>query len=441
MQHALRLGVAGLGTVGASLVRLVQRHGNELAVRSGRAVVIQAVSARSRGRDRGVDLSAMRWEDDPVALARAEDIDVFVELMGGAEGSALASVNAALDAGKHVVTANKALLAAHGGALARKAEAMGVSLNFEAAAAGGIPIIKTLREALAGNTISRVYGILNGTCNYILTRMEREGLSFDACLAEAQRLGYAEADPTFDIDGHDTAHKLALMTAIAFGSEIDAEAIYVEGIRSITSADIEAADELGYRIKLLGVATRSDSGIEQRVHPTMVPKSSPIARIDGVTNAVAVEADFVGRLVLQGPGAGGDATASAVMSDIADLARGDLIGTFGRPATALAPYRRATMPRHEGGYYIRLSVYDRPGAFAAIAGRMAEQGISLESIVQRRRAPRSDAPEHPVPLEPQPVVLVTYDTAEAQVKAALANVTADGHIAEQPQVIRIEPLA
>jgi homoserine dehydrogenase len=441
MNQVLRLGVAGLGTVGASLLRLTQRHANELALRCGRPVVVTAVTARDRFRDRGVDLSTVTWHEDPMSLAQSPDIDVFVELMGGSDGPAADSVRAALDAKKHVVTANKALLAKHGGELARCAESNGVSLNFEAAAAGGIPIIKTLRESLAGNRVGRVYGILNGTCNYILTRMEREGIAFDACLAEAQRLGYAEADPTFDVDGFDTAHKLALLTAIAFGTEIDADSIYVEGIRSITTADIEAADELGYRIKLLGVATRTESGIEQRVHPTMVPKSSPIARVDGVTNAVAVEADFVGRLVLSGPGAGGDATASAVMSDIADLARGDVVGTFGRPAHTLQPYQQAVMRAHAGGYYIRLAVYDRPGAFASIAKRMAENNISLESIVQRRRAPKADAPEHPRPMEPQPVVLITYETTESQVKEALDLITADGHIAERPQMIRIEQLA
>lgn len=442
MNHSvLRLGVAGLGTVGASLIRLVARHGRDIGVRSGRMIAVTAVAARDRSRDRGVDVSDCAWFDDPVALARSPEIDVFVELMGGAEGAAREAVEAALAAGKHVVTANKALLARHGAALAALAEAQGVSLNFEAAAAGGIPIIKTLRESLAGNRVARVYGILNGTCNYILTRMEREGLSFETCLAEAQRLGYAEADPTFDIDGFDTAHKLSLLAAIAFGNRIDADAVYVEGIRSITTADIEAADELGYRIKLLGVASRSDTGFEQRVHPTMVPKSSPIARVDGVTNAVAVEADFVGRLVLSGPGAGGDATASAVMSDIADIARGDIVGTFGRPASALEPYRQAAMRAHEGGYYIRLSVYDRPGAFASIAQRMAENGISLESIVQRRRAPRADAPEHPTPMAPQPVILITYDTTEAQIKDALDRISVDGHIAERPQMIRIEQFA
>jgi homoserine dehydrogenase len=359
-----------------------------------------------------------------------------VELMGGGNGVALDSVRAALSAGKHVVTANKALLAEHGLSLARQAEEAGVSLNFEAAAAGGIPIIKTLREALAGNTIARVYGILNGTSNYILTRMEQEKMSFGDCLADAQRLGYAEADPTFDIEGYDAAHKLALLTAIAFGTAIDAKSIYVEGISSITSADIEAADDLGYRIKLLGVACRTESGIEQRVHPTMVPKSSAIARIDGVTNAVAVEADFVGQLVLSGPGAGGEATASSVMSDIADIARGDRMGTFGRPVTSLEPYRQAEIRRHEGGYYIRLSVYDRPGAFAAIARRMADHNISLESIVQRHRNSKDGNNAAP----PVPVILITYETTEVAIREALDGILRDGHIADAPQMIRIEQL-
>ena len=441
MNTPLRLGVAGLGTVGASLVRMIDRHGNDLAVRCGRPITVSGVSARTRNRDRGIDVSRAAWFDDPVALARDPGIEVFVELMGGAEGAAAESVAAAIDAGKHVVTANKALLAAHGADLARRAEAKGVSLNFEAAAAGGIPIIKTLRESLAGNTVNRIYGILNGTSNYILTRMEQEGLSFEDCLAAAQRLGYAEADPTFDIGGFDAAHKLAVLTAIAFGTEIDAEAIYVEGITAIRTADIEAADELGYRIRLLGIASRTDTGIEQRVHPAMVPKSSTIARIDGVTNAVAVEADFVGQLVLSGPGAGGEAPASSVMSDNADIARGDRIGTFGRPASVLEPYRRAAMQTHEGGYYVRLAVYDRPGAFAAIARRMADRGISLESIVQRRRAPKSAAPGHLAPEEPQPVIMITYETTEEAIRAALDTIRSDGHIAEEPQMIRIEELA
>jgi homoserine dehydrogenase len=348
MNAPLRLGVAGLGTVGSALVRLLDRHGNDLAVRCGRPITVAGVSARDRHRDRGIDVSRAAWFDDPLALARDPGIDVFVELMGGAEGAAAESVrSAAIDAGKHVVTANKALLAAHGVALARRAEAKGVSLNFEAAAAGGIPIIKTLREALAGNTVHRIYGILNGTCNYILTRMEQEGLSFEPCLADAQRLGYAEADPTFDIGGHDTAHKLAILTAIAFGCEVDAEAIYVEGISSITPADLEAADELGYRIKLLGVAARTDSGIEQRVHPDHGAEVVRDRPVDGVTNAVAVDGRFRRPIVLVGPGAGGGATASAVMPTSPTSPRGDRVAPFGAAgnrARAL-PARADARPR------------------------------------------------------------------------------------------------
>ncbi len=440
MAQALRLGLAGLGTVGASLLRLIAQNGLELTERCGRTLVVTGVSALSRAKERPADIRHIAWFADPVALARDPGNDVFVELIGGAGGIAEAAVRAAIAAGKHVVTANKAMLAASGQDLAEAAEAKGVSLNFEGAIAAAIPIVKTMRESLAGNIVTRVYGILNGTCNYILTRMSDEGLDFATCLKEAQRLGYAEADPAFDIEGHDTAHKLAILTAIAFGTRIDAEAIYVEGIASITPEDLEAADELGYRLKLLGIASRTETGIEQRVHPAMVPKSSIIASIDGVTNAVAVESDFAGQLVLSGPGAGGAATASAVLSDLADIARGVRVPTFGKPATALAPHRRAAMRTHEGGYYIRLTVHDRPGAFAAIATRMAERNISLESIVQRRRTPHADAPEHLRPNAPQPVFLITYETTEEAIREALNEIYRDGHIAAAPQLIRIEPL-
>ncbi len=441
MDKQLRLGIAGLGTVGASLVTLLQDKAEALAARGGRDLVIAAVSARDQTKDRGLDLSGSAWFTDPVELAKSPNVDVFVELIGGANGPAEESVRAALAAGKHVVTANKALLAKHGVALARLAEEKNVSLNYEAAVAGGIPIVKTMRESLAGNDINRVYGILNGTCNYILTRMEREGLSFAECLADAQRLGYAEADPTFDIEGFDAAHKLAILTSLAFGSEIDADAMYVEGITSITTADIEAADELGYRIKLLGVAQRTDSGVEQRVHPTMVPKSSAIAQIEGVLNAVAVEGDIVGEVVLVGPGAGGNATASSVVGDIVDIARGDQIATLGRPAGKLTPYQQAKMRLHEGGYYIRLSVHDRPGAFASIAAIMAEEDISLESIVQRRRAVRDAAPGAIAPAEPQPVIMITYETNETAVKKALKAIAERNVISDAPQMIRIEKLS
>jgi homoserine dehydrogenase len=434
MAEALRVGIAGLGTVGGSVARVLRDKAAELTRQCGRAIVVSAVSARDAKRDRGVDLSAVKWFDDPVKLAQTADIDVFVELIGGEEGPARACVKAALEAGRHVVTANKALLAKHGVALAEIAEKKGVLLNYEAAVAGGIPVIKTMREAMAGNSVSRVFGILNGTCNYILTRMEAEGLSFEDCLADAQRLGYAEADPTFDIEGNDTAHKLAILTSLAFGTKIAADSIYLEGISNITQADIRAAGELGYRIKLLGVAQRTDSGIEQRVHPTMVPTASVIAQVNGVTNAVAIETDILGELLLSGPGAGGNATASAVVGDIADIAKsrpGFQHGpVFGRPARELAPYKKAQMRAHAGGYFIRLTVHDRIGVFAAIAKRMAENDISLESIVQH-----ADGLEV---AQQKTVILVTHETTESAVRKAVESVTKDGHLTSKPQVIRIE---
>jgi homoserine dehydrogenase len=434
----LRIGIAGLGTVGASVLRILRRRENALADRCGRAIRVTAVCARDRNRDRGVDLDGLSWFDDPVALASSPDIDCLVELIGGSDGPAKASVEAALAAGKSVVTANKALLAHHGVALAELAEANNVALAFEASSAGGIPVVKTLREALAGNTVTRLHGILNGTCNYILSRMELEGLTFEACLKDAQRLGYAEADPTFDVEGLDTAHKLAILTSLAFGTRIDSEAIHVEGISSITPLDLKMADELGYRIKLLGVAERTKTGIEQRVHPTMVPKSSAIAQVMGVTNAVTIDADAVREITLVGPGAGGDPTASAVVSDIADVARGVAGQPFGLPVARLEVATRAQMQRHEGGYYIRLAVADRPGAAAAIATRMAEADISLESIVQRRSEVAALRDPSGRSGAPVPVVLITYATSEAAIRAALEKVTADGHVAEAPQVIRIE---
>jgi len=438
MNASLRIGVAGLGTVGAAVVRILKRQDNALSQRCGRAIRVTAVSARDRGRNRGIDLSGVRWFDDPVGLARSDDVDCVVELIGGEDGPAKDAVEAAIGAEKHVVTANKALIARHGLALARAAEARGVTLAFEASAAGGIPVIKTLREALPGNAVQRLYGILNGTCNYILSRMEFEGLTFAACLADAQRLGYAEADPTFDVEGYDTAHKLAILTSLAFGTEIDAEAVYVEGIAAIAPLDLKMAGELGYRIKLLGVAERTRTGIEQRVHPTMVPKSSAIAQVMGVTNAVTIDADAVKELTLIGPGAGGEATASAVVADVADIAARSARAPFGRPVDRLEKGRRAPMQRHEGGYYIRLTVHDRPGVAAGVATRMAEGDISLESILQKRSETAATKDPHGRSGAPVSLVLITYAAAEAAIRAALDNIATDGLVSEAPQVIRIE---
>jgi len=437
MVAPLKVGLAGLGTVGAAVIRLIRDNQEALAARCGRPVEVVAVTARAKTRDRGVDLTSLRWFDDPVALARDPGIDVFVELMGGDGDPAKTAIEAALGAGKSVVTANKALLARHGVALAALAEKGQVALNFEAAVGGGIPIIKALREGLAGNSIGRVYGILNGTCNYILTRMEQEGLSFADCLKDAQRLGYAEADPTFDIEGFDTAQKLAILASIAFGTRVESEAVYVEGISSITSADLAAADELGYRIKLLGVAVKTETGIEQRVHPTMVPRESAIAQVMGVTNAVTIDAEGFPPITLVGPGAGGAATASAVVADIGDIARGTRVAPFGRPSAALAEAGRAPMQKHEGGYYIRLLAVDKPGTAATIATRLAEQQISLESIVQRHLGPEGGTDAKAVNV-PVPVILITYATTEDAVRRALAAVKADKVITGEPQLIRIE---
>jgi homoserine dehydrogenase len=433
MQSPLRIGLAGLGTVGVAVLRLLERQAEALTSRTGCKIIVTGVAARDKSKDRGLDLRDITWFDDPVALAMSERVDLFVELIGGGDGPALAAAEAALRAGKSCVTANKALLAKHGMRLARLAEENGVALAFEASVAGGIPIVKTLREGLAGNSIERVYGILNGTCNYILTRMEQEELSFEQCLKDAQKLGYAEADPAFDIGGFDTAHKLAILTSLAFGTIVDANAIAVEGIESISLADLEGAAELGYRVKLLGVARRTPEGIEQRVHPTMVPKSSAIAQVMGVTNAVTIDADAVHELTLVGPGAGGEATASAIVADIADIARGVRSPPFGLPLAALVEARHAPMQMHKGGYYVRLSVFDRKGAAAAIATRMAEHDISLESIVQRVRPGSGE----PMP-EAVPVILITHATHEMAIREALQAVVADGFLAEKPQVIRIE---
>lgn len=434
MADSLRIGIAGLGTVGSSLVRILQQRSNELAITCGRAIEITAVSARDRSRDRGIDLKGIAWFDTPEELAEKADIDVFVELIGGASGQAEKSVRAALARGLHVVTANKALLAKHGVELAVLAEDKGALLNFEAAVAGGIPIIKALRESLTGNHVSRIYGIMNGTCNYILTKMEKEGLSFEACLKEAQRLGYAEADPAFDIEGNDTAHKLAILTTLAFGSQISADDIYLEGITNISIEDIQAAADLGYRIKLLGVAQVTESGIEQRVHPTMVPLDSVIAQVDGVTNAVAVESDILGELLMVGPGAGGNATASAVLGDIADIAKSrpgqQKVPVLGRPAKSLTEYRRAKMKSHEGGYFIRLTVKDKAGVFASIATRMAENNISLESIVQHSRVPMEGGAQN--------IILVTHATMEDAIRKAVKAIKSEKYLVSEPQVIRIE---
>lgn len=430
MSEALRVAVAGLGTVGAETVRLLAERRDAIASHAGRPVDVVAVSARDRGKDRGVDLSRVDWAEDPMALAARDDVDVVCELIGGSEGVAKNLVEAAMGSGKSVVTANKALLAHHGSDLAGRAEAGGVTLAYEAAVAGGIPIIRALREGLVINEVSRVYGILNGTCNYILTAMRESGRAFDDVLAEAQELGYAEADPTFDVDGIDAAHKLALLSALAFGHAVDFGAVHTEGIRSVSALDIAYAEEFGYRIKLLGIAERTEEGVRQRVHPCMVAKHAPIAQVEGVFNAVMAEGDAVGTTLHYGRGAGAGPTASAVIGDVVDIASGRGAPVFGRPADALVANRQAPWETMRGGYYVRLMVIDRPGVLADVTAIMRDQNISLESMVQRGRDPH----------EKVPVALTTHEVDEAAMRKALAEIGKLDAVQEPPAMIRIVDL-
>ncbi len=425
---SLRIGIAGLGTVGASVARIIVEQDEALAARCGRRLELKAVSARKKNKSRGFNMSGVDWFDDPIALARTGPIDLFIELMGGEGDPAKASVEAALARGIPVVTANKALLAHHGVALANAAEAKDLALNFEAAVAGGIPIIKALREGLGANRISRVYGILNGTCNYILTTMEASGRTFNDVLAEAQKLGYAEADPTFDIGGMDTAHKLSLLAAVAFSSAPALDSIHVEGIQRITPLDIAFAREFGFRIKLLGLATRTANGIEQRVHPAMVPLGTPLADVDGVFNAVVAEGDLVGKSVYEGRGAGAGPTASAVMSDVLDIARGVHLPAFGAPAIKISRPGIVPISEHTGACYLRFTVIDRPGVIAVLSRCLADQAISIESMLQRSRSPG----------EAVPVVMITHEAQEGAMSKALSAVVATGTVMEQPCMVRIE---
>ncbi len=429
MTRPLSVGVAGLGTVGTGVLRLLRDNAELITARAGRPIAVTAVSARDRTREREVPTSGLRWYDDPVALAFDPALDVVVELIGGAEGPARDLVHAALAAGKPVVTANKALLAVHGAALAQQAGEAGAALAFEAAVAGGIPAIKALREGLAGNRIDRIAGILNGTCNYILSAMRERGREFADVLAEAQRLGYAESDPSFDVDGIDAAHKLAILAALAFNRPVDFAAVHIEGIRGVSALDIAFATELGYRIKLLGIARRTEAGIESRVHPCMVPQAAPIARVDGVLNAVVAEGDFVGRVMLEGRGAGAGPTASAVVADLIDLARGRATPVWGAESAMLADLPAVPMSAHVGAYYLRLMVVDRPGVIADVTAALRDAGVSLESMLQRGRAPG----------EAVPVVLVTHESNEAAMHRALDQIAAFDTVLEPPASIRIEP--
>ena len=428
MNGPLRIGIAGLGTVGTGVVEIFNSNNVEISARSGRDVVVTAVSARDKKKIRNVNVDGFEWFDNATQLADQDDVDVILELIGGSDGVAKVLTENALNNGKHVVTANKALIAHHGIALSEIAEKNHVCLSFEAAVAGGIPIVKALRDGLAANKIERIYGIMNGTCNYILTNMAKSGQTFTNILNEAQVLGYAETDPSFDVDGIDTAHKLAILASIAFGTEIDFSSIHIEGIRQVSPIDIKLAEKLGYGIKLLGVAKKTLNGIEQRVHPCMVPINSPINHVSGVFNGVVVDGDAVGTSIYEGRGAGAGPTASAVIADIIDIARGLHIPSFGVPVKSLMSPQTVAMSQHYGPYYVRLMVVDAPGVFSEIAGYLRDHNVSMESILQQSRDLG----------EPVPVVMTVHETKEADMVKTLNDISNIGAVVEYPTMIRIE---
>ncbi len=428
MNSPLRVAIAGLGTVGSSVVQLIEQQQSLLQQRCHRAIKIVAVSARQRATKRVVSIQPYQWYDNPVAMASEAEADVIVELIGGAEGVAKSVCEAALNAGKHLVTANKALLAHHGVALATLAEAKKSCLGYEAAVAGGIPVIKALCEGGSANKIGRLYGILNGTCNYILTTMAKTGRPFDDVLREAQALGYAEADPSFDIDGIDTAHKLAILASLAFGVKVDVKAVHCEGIRGIEAEDVQAADALGYTIKLLGIGEQSTQGVLQRVHPCLVPSQSAIGHVDDVYNAVVFQGDYVGNIMLHGRGAGGHPTASSVVADIVDIANNRRAFTFGMPVAALQTAHALSMATHEGCYYVRLTVNDAVGVVADVAAALRDAGVSIRSLHQH------DAET----AQPTTLIIVTHPCTEGAIQKALATMQRASYLQQTPQLIRIE---
>ena len=426
MTKPLRLGIAGLGTVGVGVIKIIQNKLPLLEARTGRKILISAISAKSKTKDRGIDLSSYQWESDPISLATREDIDVFIELIGGHEGVAKEAVGLAISKGKDIVTANKALLAHHGHELALKAEKKGAVLRFEAAVAGGIPVIKSLKEGLAGNTVNRVMGVMNGTCNYILTRMESAGLSYEEVFSEADKLGYLEADPNLDIGGIDAAHKLSILSSLAFGTEINFAEVELDGIDKITIDDIKQAADMGFRIKLLGVSQITANGLEQRMSPCLVPKDSPLGQLEGGTNMIVIEGDQAGQIVLCGAGAGERPTASAVISDVVDLARGIRLATFGQPAKILQKVS-SSKSQTPAPYYLRLLIHDEPGALAKITKILSQYNVSIDRM---RQYGHED--------ENAPVLIVTHEIKHENLMRAIKELPNTEVLVSQPVAIRIE---
>lgn len=427
MTQPLRIALAGLGTVGGGVIKLLDANRDLIERRAGRPIAITAISARDRTRDRGVDLSRFCWVDDATTLAGRDDVDVVVELIGGADGPALTLARSTLASGKAFVTANKAMIAHHGVELADAAEKADAALKYEAAVAGGIPVIKGLREGAAANAIGHVYGILNGTCNYILTKMEQEGLDFADVLAEAQALGYAEADPSFDIDGVDAAHKLSILASLAFGTALDFDAVAVSGIRHVIAADIAEASALGFRVRLVGHAEADEGGLFQRVHACLVPLAHPLSHVAGSLNAVVAEGNFVGRLLFEGRGAGEGPTASAVVADLIDIARGEYGPAFAMPVASLARLAPAPAGQRAGRVYLRFTVQDRPGVLAEITAAMRDAGVSIESLIQR--AATADGGVL--------LVMVTHVCPESAVADALDRLRGSPSILGEPMLMHI----
>ena len=426
MKGKLKLGIAGLGTVGIGVLKILESHAKLINQRSDRTIELVAVSAKTRSKERGISLKEFEWESEITNLARRADIDVFVELIGGEENPAKEAIEIALNSGKHVITANKALISKHGQQLAILAEKNNVSLKFEAAVAGGIPAIKTLVESLAGNKITRIMGVMNGTCNYILTRMESANLSYEKVFNEAKALGYLEADPTLDVGGIDASHKLSILSSIAFGTQIEMNAIDIQGIEQITIQDIEHVREMGYRIKLLGISELTDEGLEQRMQPCLVPAASPIGQLENAMNMIIFDGDNSGQIILRGAGAGEGPTASAVMSDIIDVARGAYIPTFGCPAKDLTKSKKASTST-ESAYYVRTKLKDAPGVLAKMASALGNNKISIDQMHQTQHADVA-----------APVFIVTHKTLPETLRRALKEVVKTGVTMEDPVALRIE---
>jgi homoserine dehydrogenase len=431
MSKPLRIALAGLGTVGVGVIRLVEENSALIARRAGRPIEIVAITARDRARDRGVDLSRYRWIDDMTAMAMAQDIDVVVELVGGSDGPALTLARETLSSGKAFVTANKAMIAHHGLELATLAETKGQPLKYEAAVAGGIPVIKGLRDGASANRIERVYGILNGTCNYILSAMEKDGRDFAEVLKDAQAMGYAEADPAFDIDGVDAGHKLSILASLCFGTEIDFGGVETSGIRKILAADIAQAKALGYRIRLIGLAEvdgeNGSSCLFQRVHPYLIRTDHPLAHVTGATNAVVAEGNFSGRLLFQGAGAGDKPTASAVVADLVDIARGETGPAFAMPVSELEKLPRAPSAHRMGKTYLRMVVADRPGVLAEITAAMRDAGLSIESLIQQEAKDDGSAL----------IAMVTHAGREEAITQTLSTLSGSESLLGEPVVLHI----